>query len=80
MIRGARQVGKTYTVLDFGKNHFNGNIHHFNFEKFPDLNLIFDENLDSQRIISELELIAGKKIIPCSDLLFLMKSRNVRKQ
>jgi len=37
IIRGARQVGKTYTVLDFGKNHFDGNIHHFNFEKFPEL-------------------------------------------
>ena len=70
IIRGARQVGKTYTVLDFGKNHFDGNIHHFNFEKFPELHSIFDQNLDSKRIISEMELAGGKKIVHSSDLLF----------
>lgn len=70
IIRGARQVGKTYTVLDFGKNHFDGNIHHFNFEKFPELHSIFDQNLDSNRIISELELAGGKKIVHDTDLLF----------
>ena len=70
IIRGARQVGKTYTVLDFGKNHFDGNIHHFNFEKFPELHSIFDQNLDSNRIISEMELAVGKKIVHSTDLLF----------
>ena len=70
IIRGARQVGKTYTVLDFGKNNFDGNIHHFNFEKFPELHSIFDQNLDSNRIISEMELAGGKKIVHSSDLLF----------
>jgi predicted AAA+ superfamily ATPase len=70
IIRGARQVGKTYTVLDFCKNHFDGNIHHFNFEKFPELHSIFDQNLDSKRIIAELELTTGKKIVPGTDLLF----------
>jgi uncharacterized protein len=70
IIRGARQVGKTYTVLDFGKNHFDGNILHFNFEKFPELHSIFEQNLDSNRIISELELAGGKKIVHGTDLLF----------
>jgi uncharacterized protein len=70
IIRGARQVGKTYTVLDFGKNHFDGNIHHFNFEKFPELHSIFEQNLDSNRIISEMELASGKKIVHGTDLLF----------
>jgi len=70
IIRGARQVGKTYTVLDFGKNHFDGNIHHFNFEKFPELHSIFEQNLDSKRIIAEIELASGKKIVHGTDLLF----------
>ncbi len=70
IIRGARQVGKTYTVLDFGRTHFDGNIHHFNFEKFPELQSIFEQNLDSNRIVSELELAGGKKITPGTDLLF----------
>jgi len=70
LIRGARQVGKTYSILKFGKIFFEGKIHTVNFEKNPEIHSIFDQNLDSRRILSEIELIAGKKIIPGSDLLF----------
>jgi predicted AAA+ superfamily ATPase len=70
LVRGARQVGKTHTIMDFGQIHFNGNIHVFNFEKYPEIHTIFDQNLESSRILSELELIANKKIIPGKDLLF----------
>ena len=70
LIRGARQVGKTWSVLEFANTHFNGNIHHINFEKNPDLHSIFDQNLDSRRILSELELATGKKIVPGQDLVF----------
>ena len=37
LVRGARQVGKTYTIMEFGQIHFNGNIHAFNFEKNPEI-------------------------------------------
>ena len=70
LIRGARQVGKTYTIMDFGQNHFNGNIHAFNFEKNPEIHSIFEQNLESRRILSELELIQNKKIVPGKVLLF----------
>ncbi len=70
LVRGARQVGKTYTIMEFGQIHFNGNVHVFNFEKNPEIHSIFEQNLDSSRIISELELVVNKKIIPGKDLLF----------
>jgi len=70
LIRGARQTGKTHSIMDFGKANFHGNIHNINFEKNPDINAIFQPNLDSKRILSELELAIGKKIVPGRDLLF----------
>lgn len=70
LVRGARQVGKTYTITEFGQIHFNGNIHAFNFEKNPEIHSIFEQNLDSNRIIAELELVVNKKIVPGKDLLF----------
>ena len=70
LVRGARQVGKSYSIVDFGKKYFSGNLHIINFEKNPELYKIFELNLDSNRIISELEFIIGKRIFPKKDLLF----------
>ena len=70
LLRGARQVGKTYSVIEFGKEYFDGNVHVFNFEKNPELESIFEENLDSNRIFTELELFVGKSITSGTDLLF----------
>lgn len=33
ILRGARQVGKTWAVIDFGTSHFNGNVHVVDLEK-----------------------------------------------
>ena len=70
LLRGARQVGKTFSIVEFGKTHFNGNVHNLNFEKNPELHAIFDPNLDSIRILAEIELILNKHIEPGTDLLF----------
>lgn len=70
LIRGARQVGKTFSVLEFGKNYFSGNIHNINFERNPEISYVFEYNIDSNRIISELELILNRKIVKGKDLLF----------
>lgn len=70
LVRGARQVGKSYSIIDFGKKHFNGNVHIVNFERNPEYSKIFDLNLDVQRIISELELLLNKPIQAGEDLLF----------
>ncbi len=70
IIRGARQVGKSYTVHDFGKTHFEGKIHTVDFEKHPEWIGIFEKNLDPIRIISELELLLNASINTATDLLF----------
>jgi len=70
LVRGARQVGKTYTIKQFGKDSFRGATHVVDFEKHPDRAGIFEKNLEPKRIISELEILLNVKITPGNDLLF----------
>jgi len=70
IVRGARQVGKSYTITDFGKQHFKGEVHIINFEKHPDWKFIFDKNFEINRIIFELEILINKRITQGKDLLF----------
>lgn len=70
IVRGARQVGKTYTIKQFGKNNFQGTTHVIDFEKHPDWSGVFDKNLEPKRITSELEILLNAKISPGKDLLF----------
>ena len=70
IVRGARQVGKTWSVEDFGSRYFES-IVKVDLEKRPDLHSIFKGDLDSHRIIENLEVVTGKKIIPEHTLLFL---------
>lgn len=44
ILQGARQVGKTYSILEFGRTHYE-NVAYFNFETNPKLNETFDENI-----------------------------------
>ena len=41
ILQGARQVGKTYSILEFGRTHYD-NVAYFNFETNPKLNKTFD--------------------------------------
>lgn len=70
IIRGARQIGKSFTITEFGKQYFEGEVHVINFEKQSDWKNIFDKNFDTSRIISELEIFINKRIAIGKDLLF----------
>lgn len=70
IVRGARQTGKSFTITEFGNTNFEGTVHIINFEKRMDWHSIFELNLDAKRIIVDLEILSGKKIIPGIDLLF----------
>jgi predicted AAA+ superfamily ATPase len=70
ILRGARQVGKTWSVIDFGKQYFEGTVHVVDLEKHPDWHKIFERNLDITRILSDLELLLNASIQPSKDLLF----------
>ncbi len=68
LLQGARQVGKSYLLEQFGKSEF-PSFFRFNFEQMPQLAKIFQTDLVPERIIRELSLIAGKTIIPEKHLL-----------
>ena len=68
VVKGARQVGKTWLVREFGKT-FNSFVE-FNFEREPELDEIFKRSLEPERIVKELSAVAGQRIIPGKTLLF----------
>lgn len=70
ILRGARQVGKTWVVVNFGQKFFEGRVHVVDLERNPDWHRIFEVNLDASRIISELEILLNHRIVPGKDLLF----------
>ncbi len=68
VIRGARQVGKTWLMKEFGKLHYKSYTY-FNFDEEDALNSIFQTNKNPQRIIELLSMIAGEKILPEETLI-----------
>jgi predicted AAA+ superfamily ATPase len=69
LIRGARQVGKSYVIEQFGKDHFS-NLVIINFEQYPQFKECF-HSLDPIAIISSLELLTNQTITQNETLLFL---------
>ena len=68
LLRGARQVGKTFTVMQFGKSHFD-NVAEINFEQNPRFKECFAA-FDPRSVIENLSAIARTDIIPGRTLLF----------
>ena len=62
ILQGARQVGKTYSILEFGRTHYD-NVAYFNFETNPKLNETFEENISPDYLIPILSRIAGQTIV-----------------
>ncbi len=69
IIRGARQVGKSYTIEEFGKQYFQTLIT-INFEEKPETKACFN-SLDVHVILKQLGYLYGKVIDPGTTLLFL---------
>lgn len=69
LIRGARQVGKTYTLKKFAEQHFN-QLAYVDLEKYRDLHAVFEKDLDARRILRELELFLQIKINVQDTLIF----------
>jgi hypothetical protein len=63
IIQGARQVGKTWLMLELGRLHFKRTAY-FNFEEKKVLQEVFGKDLDARRIIQELEMLAEFKFTP----------------
>lgn len=71
LLRGARQVGKTTGVRDLAKDKFSGYLAEINLEKRRDAHRIFEGALDPKRMLADLELLLGKRLVPGETLLFL---------
>lgn len=68
VIRGARQVGKTWIMKEFGKSFYD-NFVYCNFDEDNELKSIFTNNKNPHRIIEILSLLNNIKIIPGSTLI-----------
>ncbi|MCL2131384.1 MAG: AAA family ATPase [Lentimicrobiaceae bacterium] len=77
LLEGARQVGKTYLLKDFGKRYFK-NIAYINFQN-PSVELIdlFNGSIEPKRIIIMLELFLNIKISPSETLLIFDEVQEV---
>lgn len=62
ILQGARQVGKTYSLLEFGRTHYD-NVAYFNFETNPRLNETFEENISPDYLVPILSHIASQTIV-----------------
>lgn len=70
ILKGARQVGKTYLITEFAKNEFDNYII-LNCDKDIRIREIFENGYRTERIISDIELLSGKKITAGKTLIFI---------
>ena len=69
LLKGARQVGKTYALLEFGRNYYD-NVVYLHFEGNTEtLNKIFAPDLNPKRIIEEISVYAKQTIFPNKTLI-----------
>lgn len=68
VLKGARQVGKTWLMKEFGKKYYDNYVY-FNFDEEDELKSIFESNKNPHRIIELLSMIAGEKILPADTLI-----------
>ncbi|MBQ9658909.1 MAG: ATP-binding protein [Clostridia bacterium] len=70
IIRGARQVGKTWLMKEFGRNFYE-KIAYINFDDNTRMNKLFEEDFDLERIIQGLKIESGVNIEPENTLIIL---------
>lgn len=68
ILKGARQIGKTYILKEFGKEYYEG-VAYFNFDHDEDLYNIFENTKEPKRILEQLSFIYGKAILPGKTLI-----------
>lgn len=69
VLRGARQVGKTWVLEEFGKTFPDGYVK-FNFDKDPEFAQFFQSTKDVRRILQNLAMASGRKITTDTLILF----------
>lgn len=78
IIRGARQVGKTWLMKEFGASQYKNTVY-INFDNNERMKNLFEGSLEVERLIIGLELYAGYKIDPQNTLLIFDEVQEVPK-
>ena len=78
IIRGARQVGKTWLMKEFGNTHFE-NMAYVNFDNNERMKILFDGDYDIPRLIEGLQVESGEKINPQTTLMVFDEVQEVPK-
>lgn len=68
ILKGARQIGKTYILKEFGEKEYEG-VAYFNFDHDEDLYNLFTDTKDPKRLLEQLSFIYGKAILPEKTLI-----------
>lgn len=68
VLKGARQVGKTWLMKEFGKTCYKSYVY-FNFDEEDELKSVFESNKNPARIVELLSMICGEKILPEKTLI-----------
>ena len=76
IIRGARQVGKTWLMKEFGKTAFKQTVY-ISFDNNQRMKELFSVDLDTTRLITGIELYAGHKIDPANTLIIFDEVQEV---
>ena len=76
IIEGARQVGKTWLMKEFGRKAYADTVY-INFDSNSRMAELFDSDLDTDRLVMGLELYAGRKINPDNTLLIFDEVQEV---
>lgn len=71
ILQGARQVGKTYSLLEFGLKHYE-NVAYFNFETNPKLNKTFEKNISPEYLYISCLIFACVQVYAYCYLKFLL--------
>ena len=75
ILRGARQVGKTYILKEFGENEYEA-LHYFDFESEPELAKFFSGSLKPEEIIRNLSILREQRIEPHQHLIVFDEVQN----
>lgn len=68
ILKGVRQVGKTWILKEFGRKHYE-NIAYFNFDEHKEYKQFFEITKDVERVLQNLILASGKQIHPEKTLI-----------
>ena len=78
IVQGARQVGKTWLIREFGKSAFKRTVY-INFEDTPELQNMFLQDFSIRRIITVLEAFSGTQIVPEDTLIVFDEIQSAKK-